>query len=201
MWRVVQMTEVGLDQIPFHTEYAMIHCCWPEPLDWMSKEAATNRQVSNTQNFIHYSSRNKLEEFINCKLYAPSHLTKPVIYWNMFQILTYLLTPRCRVLPEKIKCPKLIKEFFTFYGTRRFITVYTRARHLSLSWARLIQSMPPIQSLKDPFLYYPPIYTWVFQAVYFPQVSPLKPCMHISSPLHVPHVLPISVFLTWSPDW
>jgi hypothetical protein len=42
----------------------------------------------------------------------------------------------------------------------------------------------------------PPIYAWVFQVVSFPQVSPLKPCMHLSSPPYVPHVLPISVFLT-----
>jgi hypothetical protein len=28
----------------------------------------------------------------------------------------------------------------SFCGTRRFITVFTIARHLSLSWARLIQS-------------------------------------------------------------
>jgi hypothetical protein len=32
---------------------------------------------------------------------------------------------------------------------------------------------------------------WV---VSFPQVSPLKTCMHLSSPPYVPHVLPISVF-------
>jgi hypothetical protein len=32
----------------------------------------------------------------------------------------------------------------------------------------------------------------------FPQ---LKPCMHLSSPPYVPHVLPISVFLTWSSEW
>jgi hypothetical protein len=45
-------------------------------------------------------------------------------------------------LPEKLKCPKLLKKFPAFYGTRRFITIFTRARHLSLSWPRLIQSMP-----------------------------------------------------------
>jgi hypothetical protein len=44
------------------------------------------------------------------------------------------------------------------------------------------------------------MYAWVFQVVSFPQVSPLKPCMHLSSPPYVPQVLPISVFLTWSPD-
>jgi hypothetical protein len=41
---------------------------------------------------------------------------------------------------------------------------------------------PPTQPLDDPFQYYPPIYAWVFQVVSFPQVSPLKPCMHLSSP-------------------
>jgi hypothetical protein len=63
----------------------------------------------------------------------------------------YLLTPWSRILPEKLKRPKLLKKFPALYGTRRFITTFTRARHLSLSWATLIQSMPPIQPLKDPF--------------------------------------------------
>jgi hypothetical protein len=35
------------------------------------------------------------------------------------------------------------QEFPTFYGTRMFITVFTRALHWSLSWARSIQSIPP----------------------------------------------------------
>ena len=45
----------------------------------------------------------------------------------------YLLTPWSRVLPEKLKRSKILKKFLAFYGTRRFITVLTRARHLSLS--------------------------------------------------------------------
>ena len=53
------------------------------------------------------------------------------------------LTPWSRVLLEKITGFKLVKKFPTFYGTRRFITAFTSARHLSLSWARSIQSMPP----------------------------------------------------------
>jgi hypothetical protein len=55
----------------------------------------------------------------------------------------FLLTPWSRVLPEKLKHPELPKKFPAFYGTQRFITAFTRARHLSLSWARSIQSMPP----------------------------------------------------------
>jgi hypothetical protein len=54
-------------------------------------------------------------------------------------LLAYVLTPRSRVFPEKLN---VLKKFPAFYGTRRFITTFTRARHLSLSWARLIQSMP-----------------------------------------------------------
>jgi hypothetical protein len=46
---------------------------------------------------------------------------------------TYLLTPWSRVLPEKLKRPELLKKSPAFYGTRRSITAFTRARHLSLS--------------------------------------------------------------------
>ena len=49
------------------------------------------------------------------------------------QILTYLLTPWSRVLLEKLTGLQLVKKFPAFYGTRRFITVFTSARHLSLS--------------------------------------------------------------------
>jgi len=38
---------------------------------------------------------------------------------------------------------QLVKRFPAFYGTRRLITLVTSARHLSLSWASSIQSMPP----------------------------------------------------------
>jgi hypothetical protein len=37
---------------------------------------------------------------------------------------------------------QLVKKFLTFYGTWRFITAFTSARHLSPSWASTIQSMP-----------------------------------------------------------
>jgi hypothetical protein len=34
---------------------------------------------------------------------------------------------------EKLTVSQLVKKFPTFYGTRRFITAFTRARHVSLS--------------------------------------------------------------------
>jgi len=51
-------------------------------------------------------------------------------------LLTYVLTPCCRVLLEK----QLVKKFPAFHGTRRFITALISVRHLSLSWGRPIQS-------------------------------------------------------------
>ena len=54
----------------------------------------------------------------------------------------YILTPRSRVLLEKITGSQLVKKFLAFYGTRRFITAITSAHHLPLSWATSIQSIP-----------------------------------------------------------
>ena len=57
-------------------------------------------------------------------------------------LLTYLLTPWSRVLLEKLTVLQLVKKFPAFYGTRKFITAFTSAGHLSLSWASLIQPIP-----------------------------------------------------------
>ena len=46
------------------------------------------------------------------------------------------------VLLEKLTTFHLVKKFPAFFGTRRFITAFTSARHLSLSWASSIQSQP-----------------------------------------------------------
>ena len=56
---------------------------------------------------------------------------------------TYLLTPWCRVLLEKLTGLQLVKKFPAFHRTRRFITALTSVRHPSLSWANPIQSIYP----------------------------------------------------------
>ena len=68
--------------------------------------------------------------------------------WNLKtsrlqNLLTYLLTPYGRVLHEKLTGFHFVKKFPAFYGTRRFTTAFTSARHLSLSCASSIQSIPP----------------------------------------------------------
>ena len=56
---------------------------------------------------------------------------------------SFLLTPWCRVLLEKLTGLQLVKKLAAFHGTRRFITALTSVRHLSLSWASPIQSIYP----------------------------------------------------------
>ena len=58
-------------------------------------------------------------------------------------LLTYLLTPWSRVLLEKLTGSAASQEIPRIFGTRRFVTVLTSARHLSLSWANSIQSPQP----------------------------------------------------------
>jgi len=38
-------------------------------------------------------------------------------------------TPCSKVLLEKLTVTQLVKKFHAFYGTQRFITVFTRAHH------------------------------------------------------------------------
>ena len=58
-------------------------------------------------------------------------------------LLTYSLTPWSRVLLEKLTGSAASQEIPRIFGTWRFITVLTSARHLSLSWANSMQSSQP----------------------------------------------------------
>jgi len=51
------------------------------------------------------------------------------------------------VLPEKLTVPQPVKKFPLFYGTRRFITAFTRSRHL-LNQISSVQCLP-IPLLED----------------------------------------------------
>jgi hypothetical protein len=79
-------------------------------------------------------------------------------------------------LLKKLTVPQLVKKFPAL-GTRSFITGLAAARHLSLSWARSIQSTPYTPSfLKTPITI--PLFSQVVSVLRF---SPAKHCMHISS--------------------
>jgi hypothetical protein len=73
------------------------------------------------------------------------HKSVNSISCNFSQMLIISISIGChkvtkeRVHPEKLSCI-LSQKFPALYGTRRFITVSTRARHWTLSWAKWIQS-------------------------------------------------------------
>ena len=70
--------------------------------------------------------------------FLPSLLT-----YVLTNLVTYICTPWSRVLLEKLTSLQLVSKFPAFYGTRKFITAFTSARHLSLSWTISIQFIPP----------------------------------------------------------
>ena len=59
----------------------------------------------------------------------------------------------CSTIPsEKILVSQLVKKFPAFYETRKFTTAFTRASHLSLFRAGLIQSTPSCPTAQKFFL-------------------------------------------------
>jgi len=50
------------------------------------------------------------------------------------------LSPRRRSVLEKLRLPQLAKTFPAFYGTLKFITVFTTAHHFSVFWATRTRS-------------------------------------------------------------
>jgi hypothetical protein len=101
-------------------------------------------------------------------------------------------------LLKKPPIVQLLKNFAPFYGTRRFITVFTRAIHWSLTWAKSIQSIPshPI-SLRSILMSSAHLHLCIPSGLFrpgFPTIS----YMHSSSPPFVLHDLPTSSSLTWS---
>ena len=80
----------------------------------------------------------------------------PPLFWSLYRLsylqtlnmsflLTYLVTYLLHgaVLLEKLTGSQPVKKFPSFYETRIFITAFTSARHLFLSWASSIQSILP----------------------------------------------------------
>ena len=116
-------------------------------------------------------------------------------------VILYLLTPWSRVLPEKLTVPQLLTKFPAFYETRRFITAFTRARHLSLSWAISIQFMPHLTSRRSILILTSHLRLGLPSSLLPSSVNHQTPICTSSRPKYMLHALPISIFLVWSPEW
>jgi hypothetical protein len=72
--------------------------------------------------------------------YLHEWLLVSVLFLCLVTTLSNKLSPWSRVLIEKLTVTQLVKKYPDFYATRRFITVFTTAYLMSLSWARWIHS-------------------------------------------------------------
>ena len=120
----------------------------------------------------------------NINFNEPRPKMKPQFIYYVYNIhslrvktYTDLLTPWSKALLEKLTGSQFIKKIPAFYGTWRFITSFTSARRLSLSWSKSIQFM----SLPSHFL-----------RIHFNIIIPSKPWSSKWSPsLSFPHQNPI----------
>ena len=114
-------------------------------------------------------------------------------------LLTYLLTPWCRVLLEKLIGLQLVKKFPAFHGTPRFITALTSVRHLSLSWASPIQSIYPHPTFWRSILILSTHPRLDLPSGLLPSSFPSKNLYTPSHHPYAPHAQPISFFSILSP--
>ena len=115
------------------------------------------------------------------------------------QLLTYLLTPWCRVLLEKLTGLQLVKKFPAFHGTRRFITALTSVRQLSLSWASPIQSIYPHPTSWRSILILSTHLRLGLPSGLLPSSFPTKTLYTPSPHPYAPHAQSISFFSILSP--
>ena len=116
--------------------------------------------------------------------------------------IDYLLTYTMQQSPSwEATGFQLVKKFPAFYRTRRFITTFTSACHLSVSWDTLIQSIPPhptswrlILNIILPSMRGSP--KWSLSLRFHPP----EPCIHLSSPPYALHALSNVFFLVLSPE-
>ena len=79
----------------------------------------------------------------NIPLEAIGFMASSCTNWICIKDMHIIITPCSTVLLEKLTGFQLVKKLPAFYGIRRFSTTFTSARHLSLSSATSIQSIPP----------------------------------------------------------
>ena len=140
----------------------------------------------------------------HCRLGKMLILTYLLTYsltYLLSYLLTYLLTYSVEHSPLEADRFSSSQEFPAFYGTRRFIAIFTSACFLPLFWARSIQSLHPHPTSRRSILilscHLTPGFSKWSLSLRFPHQNPV----YISS--LSPYVLrapPISLFSILSPE-
>ena len=115
----------------------------------------------------------------------------------MFIVLFFSAYSMEQIPLEKLNGFQLVKKFPAFYGTRRFFTSFTSARHLSLSWANSIQSKLPHPTSWRSILMSSSHLRLGIPRGSFTQVSAPKPCIRLFSHPYVLHAPPIPFLSVW----
>jgi hypothetical protein len=119
--------------------------------------------------------------------------TKNIKYkWQVLHqeyLINFLL--HAAVLLAKLTGFQLVRNFPAFYGTQRSTTAFTSSRHLALSWASSIQSIPPHPTSRSAILIISSLLRLGLPSGLFP---PPKPCIHLSTHPHMLHAPHISFF-------
>ena len=104
-----------------------IHLCGETPTSSKPTNTNVTHQRRGKDNQIPLSR----QQFNITYMSVPTSLPQNDLCYTY--LLTYLLTPWCRVLLEQLTGLQLVKKFPAFHRTRRFITALTTVRHVSLS--------------------------------------------------------------------
>ena len=139
---------------------------------------------------------NYFHSLMMIKAHGHPYLSRHI--FELIYLLTYLLTPRYRVLLEQLTGLQLVNKFPAFHGTRRFITALTSVRHLSLSWASPIHSIyPHPTSCRSILILYTHLRLGLPSGL-FPSISPARPYTTPSPQPYAPHAQSISFELIFS---
>lgn len=108
---------------------------------WLWQHAAAEADIYRNQ----YNSGYRLTRWDHWSSYP---LPKAEIFVHeedclvLWQHCYTRVAPKRRLILQKLIVVQLLNKFLASYWTQRFITVFIRAHHGSITWARLIHPMP-----------------------------------------------------------
>jgi hypothetical protein len=115
------------------------------PIQWVSGDISLGVKRPGREADHSPPSSAEVKECVELKLHSPNTSSWRGAYLSTeTTLLTYLLLVAGHYLKSRLSL-SLSKNILLTYGTQRFITVFTKARHWTLSWANRIQFAPSIR--------------------------------------------------------